>query len=84
MPSSVSISKRALRFLRELRDVKLYSRLSAAIFGLLEEPHPSGSKKLSNAENLYRVRVGDYRILYEVTDDSVIIHAIGHRRDIYS
>jgi len=41
--------------------------------------------KLSNAERLYRIRVGDYRIVYEVDHDAILItiHYICHRRDVY-
>jgi mRNA interferase RelE/StbE len=60
-------------------------RLKPAIDGLAEEPRPDGVVKLKGEENAYRVRVGDYRIVYEVRDNVllVLIVKIGHRREIY-
>ncbi len=49
------------------------------------DPRPRGVVKLAGPEDLYRVRVGDYRIIYQVhdRDDLVLVVAIGHRREIY-
>lgn len=60
-------------------------RIIERIRSLAEDPHPVGSKKLSGQEK-YRIRQGNYRILYQVIDDELIIHVVkvGHRRDIYS
>ena len=54
------------------------------MLALAEEPRPRGCKKLKNREG-WRIRTGDYRILYEVFDDEqqVLILRIGHRREIY-
>ncbi len=69
--------------LRKLPSVEL-ARLIERISGLAENPRPPGSHKLSG-EKKYRLRQGDYRIIYSVDDDgkSVLIVKIGHRRDIY-
>ena len=55
------------------------------IDGLIENPRPSGSKKLVGSTDLWRVRIGDYRIIYSVADDVLVIEIIkvGHRKDIY-
>ncbi len=60
-------------------------RIAAAIDRLAVDPRPSGVRKLTGADNLWRIRVGDYRIVYEIEDDRlvVLIVRIGHRRDIY-
>jgi len=68
-------------------------RLPAAVVGrvmerienLAREPWLAQGLKLSGAERLYRVRVGDYRIVYEVDTEArrVTIHYVRHRRDIY-
>ncbi len=52
---------------------------------LSENPRPHGSKKLKGFENSYRIRVGDYRVIYEVHDDVllVLIMKVGPRRNIY-
>ena len=54
------------------------------IEGLSDNPHPAESMKLSNQDK-YRVRVGNYRILYRVEDNilTVFVIKIGHRKDIY-
>jgi mRNA interferase RelE/StbE len=51
---------------------------------LSDDPRPSGCKKLKG-RNAYRVRKGDYRIIYEILDSVLVIDviAVGHRRDIY-
>jgi mRNA interferase RelE/StbE len=60
-------------------------RVQAAIELLAEHPRPSGAKKLVGGDSEWRVRTGDYRIIYEIHDDVllVLVVAVGHRRDIY-
>jgi mRNA interferase RelE/StbE len=60
------------------------TRLAARIGGLAITPRPPGSEKLSGEEK-YRIRQGDYRILYLIEDASstVTIVKIGHRREVY-
>lgn len=59
-------------------------RISAKLFELKSNPRPHGCKKLHN-EKGYRIRIGDYRVLYEVDDPkkTIIIYKIAHRRDVY-
>jgi mRNA interferase RelE/StbE len=59
-------------------------RVLAALEGLAESPRPDGCSKLAGRE-AWRVRVGDYRIIYEVHDDKqvVIVVVIRHRKDAY-
>ncbi|MBC7652260.1 MAG: type II toxin-antitoxin system RelE/ParE family toxin [Deinococcales bacterium] len=61
-----------------------YSKIKRAIFGLAENPRPNGYKKLKGRDG-YRIRVADYRIIYEIFDDILTIDVIdlGHRKDIY-
>ena len=63
------------------KDVK---RILQRIEQLAQDPRPPGSEKLSGEEK-YRVRQGDYRILYRIEDEivTVFIVKIGHRRDVY-
>ena len=60
-------------------------RLGRRIDSLAENPRPQGIKKLSSEEDMYRLRVGDYRIIYQIREKSllVLIVRIGHRSDIY-
>ena len=63
---------------------RLRDRIAAAIDGLADDPRPRGSVKLAG-RNDYRVRVGDYRIVYAVDDDErlVLVARIAHRREVY-
>jgi len=60
-------------------------RIFERIEALADDPFPRGVVKLSGAEGLYRVRAGDYRIVYEVEHSSsqIIVQHIRHRRDVY-
>src|SRR5262249_24657264 len=60
-------------------------RVDAAIRTLADHPHPTGSKKLQGTEDLYRIRVGDYRVVYTVEAKHLVVLVlnIGNRRDIY-
>ena len=80
----VELSNRAKRDLAAL-SADLQTRIVTALRKLEENPRPSGVEKLKGEENAYRLRVGDYRILYEVHDKRllVLIVKIGHRRDVY-
>lgn len=63
---------------------KIAARIIRRLEALAEDPRGMGAVKLSG-HNAYRVRVGDYRIIYAVLDDRmlVLVVEIGHRRDIY-
>ena len=71
---------------KELEDVPRNDRrrLAARMRELAERPRPQGAEKLSG-HDLYRVRQGNYRILYEIGDHdlTVLVIKIGHRREIY-
>jgi mRNA interferase RelE/StbE len=60
-------------------------RVDAAILALADDPHPPGSKKLQGEEDLYRIRVGDFRVLYRVEEERLVLLVVnvGNRRDIY-
>jgi mRNA interferase RelE/StbE len=60
-------------------------RLLPAIDALQADPRPVGAKRLIAGEELWRIRVGAYRIVYSVEDDRlvVVLIKIGHRRDVY-
>ncbi len=60
-------------------------RIMVRIEALANEPFPAQVVKLKGTEGLYRIRVGDYRIIYEVDLDSncILIHYVRHRRDVY-
>ena len=81
---SLQYTKAALGQLKNLerKNPNMAVRLARVINNLREEPRPSNSKKLQNYPN-YRVKNGDYRIIYNFTDKKVIVEFIGHRKDVY-
>jgi mRNA interferase RelE/StbE len=60
-------------------------RIATRIDRLAENPRPRGVKKLSDKERLYRIRVGDYRVVYRINDDIllVLVVRVGSRGDVY-
>jgi mRNA interferase RelE/StbE len=60
-------------------------RLIKATKSLASNPYPTGCRKLTGMENVFRIRVGPYRIIYEIIQKtiSVTILKIGHRKDVY-
>lgn len=65
------------------RDIQ--TRIATAIDNLAETPRPPGTKKLKGADDLWRVRVGSYRIVYQLQDEKllVLVVKIGHRKQVY-
>ena len=84
MSYQIFVKPAAQRQLKKLT-VAVQKDLIALIESLSDEPRPSGCKKLKQRQNQYRVRLGDYRIIYSIEDLSLIVRVIkvGHRRDIY-
>lgn len=84
MSYRIEVAPAAVRQLRELDHIA-QRRIQAAIELLAGEPRPSGAKKLVGGDGEWRVRTGDYRIVYEIHDNVllVLVIAVGHRRDIY-
>ncbi len=80
---SLEIKRSAAKELAQLPS-KDRGRVVARIQALAKDPRPVGAEKLSGQER-YRVRQGDYRILYEIEDQilRIIVVKIGHRRDVY-
>lgn len=80
----VVVSKSASKELQDLPSLAV-GRIIEALRKLQTEPRPPGSKKLRGTSDLWRVRVGDYRIVYAIEDTIrvVDIRKIGHRKDIY-
>ena len=80
----IEVSQTAERQLRKLpRDDQ--QRLARAILTLAVDPFPRGTRKLSGYDDVYRIRVGSYRVLYSVSTTSliVIVLKVGHRKDVY-
>jgi mRNA interferase RelE/StbE len=84
MAYNVSLKKRVLKALEKI-DEPYYSKIKEAIYSLADNPRPLGYKKLKNIDS-YRIRVADYRVIYDIIDDMLVIDVIdlGHRKEIYS
>ena len=80
---SVEFSKRVAKDLRGIpgNEVKF---ILAKIRGLAEEPLPPAAKKLKGNE-LFRIRIGNYRVIYEIRNDRLVVFVVkvGHRKDVY-
>jgi len=80
----IELRPAAVRALRKV-DPQIRHRIHGAIALLAQDPRPPGARALRGRPG-FRVRVGDYRIIYTVTDDVllvVVVVTLGHRRDIY-
>lgn len=84
MAYTVEIQIRALKELAAIAEPDR-SRIAARIDGLSEDPRPAGAVKLADGANAWRIRSGDYRIVYLVEDAIrvVTVTRIGHRREVY-
>ena len=84
MTHVVEIAPSAARALRKL-DAKARVRVQAAIELLAEEPRPPAATRLVGGSGEWRVRTGNFRIIYEVHDRRllVLVLTLGHRRDVY-
>lgn len=83
MKYQVFIERYAVKQILKL-DKNAIPLVKSAIAGLAENPRPFGYKKLKG-EEAFRIRVGSYRIIYEIDDNKIMITvvSVGHRKDIY-
>jgi len=84
MAYRVVLLRSATRELGQLHQ-PLRGRVTRAVGALATDPRPSGAKLLTGLEGIWRIRVGDYRILYQIDDDivRVLVIKIRHRSDAY-
>lgn len=81
---AIQWSPKAVKELADL-DNAIIRRIRTAVATLADNPHPIKSLKLSGSTNQWRIRIGDYRVVYEIHDDRLIVLVIrvGHRKEIY-
>ncbi len=81
---SITLARSARRELEAL-DSNIILRILSKIEALAVHPRPHGSKKLSGEKHLWRIRIGDYRVIYSVLDKEqrIDITAVRHRREAY-
>lgn len=80
----VELAPAAKRQIRKLSSTNR-QRILDALEKLAHNPRPSGVVKLTGEENLYRIRVGSYRIIYDIQDQllTLLVVKVGPRRDVY-
>ena len=80
----VEVKKSTQKTLLEL-PAEVVQNITKIIDSLVENPKPNGSKKLTGSASTYRIRSGDYRIIYSVFNTKLIVEVIkiGHRKDVY-
>lgn len=85
MRYTVLLAAPARKFLRRLTDATQRARFERAIDALALNPRPAGCQPLQGLHGAYRIRVGDFRILYQIADDRllVLVTDIGSRGQIY-
>ena len=84
MGYSVELRPSALKALRHIAPSNR-ARISKAIEALAENSYPAGSKKLADEDGFWRIRAGDYRVIYTVIQKRLVVTVvrIGHRREVY-
>lgn len=80
----VLLERNAEKDLRRLPQ-SIHDRIVGAINALSRNPRPAGCRKLTGGENDWRIRVGNYRVIYEVADANQIVRVnrVRHRREVY-
>ena len=80
----VDFKRSAEKGLRKL-EKKVVERIMVEIAALEINPEPKGSRKLQGAENLFRLQIGDYRVVYEISNEqkTVVIQHVRHRKIAY-
>lgn len=80
----VVVSKQAAKEVEKLTP-KVVQRIIPRIVALADNPRPSGCKKPEGSQDLYRIRVGDYRVISSVEDTILVVDVrrVAHRRDVY-
>ncbi len=84
MSYTITFKKSASKQLRKLPKAVL-ATVASAVDDLANEPRPDSCKKLKGSDDVYRIRVGDYRVLYTVDDSIITVEVIkvGNRKDVY-
>lgn len=75
------------RYIKDLEKIptRVQNQIREKVMELRDNPRPEGCKKLQGSGDLYRIRCGDYRVIYTITDSVllVLVIEVGHRREIY-
>lgn len=84
MKYTIGIDRQALKYLSKL-PANFRTQIKRKIDSLADNPRPHGYKELKGAKGYFRVRSGDYRIIYKIADDVLLVTVleVGDRREIY-
>lgn len=84
MPYEITYAHSALKALRKL-DRIVAQRILRAVDSLAQDPRPQGCLQLSGGDGEFRIRVGDYRVIYDVNDEELVVLVLraAHRREVY-
>ncbi len=80
----IEIKKSAEKDIRKIPKSYI-KKITASITELAGNPYPASCKKIKSSDSLYRIRISDFRVIYEVlnNDRIIMIHYIRHRKDVY-
>ena len=84
MAYQVYILPAALRQLAKL-PLSIQDQIQQRMDALADDPRPPGTKALAGQKGFYRIRAGDYRVIYQIKDEklTVLVVRVGHRREVY-
>ena len=84
MTYTIRLAESAAKTLSKM-DPPLRRRIEAKILALAQNPFPPGVRKIAGEQNTYRIRIGDYRVVYDVHSAIlvILILRVGHRSDVY-
>jgi mRNA interferase RelE/StbE len=82
---AVIVPKAVQKQIDALSDENLRDRIEDEIEALTENPRPDGVTKMKGSNSRYRIRIGNYRILYDINDGQLLVLVVqfGHRREVY-
>ena len=85
MPYAILIKASAAKELDAIDSAPMRRRIVELIQSLASDPRPTACKKLAGRDGAFRVRAGEYRVVYTVNDREIVVEVvkIGHRREIY-
>ena len=85
MMYEVIVPRSVQKVIDALSDEKLRDRIEEKLGALVEDPYPSGVVKIKGHNTRYRIRIGDYRVIYDVNDGKLLILVVNfqHRREVY-
>lgn len=82
MSYNLIYTKRAVRDIQRL-DSQVKDRIGKSLLKYKENPNKYAKKMLNFSHGTFRFRIGDFRVIFDIEDDNIIVLRVGHRKDIY-